>query len=221
MEGGGGEGLKAVTYFMAFILALEVKDSFKDRSRLRKILAGVRFRHVGWALLSIAVAISLGAALSYLLPKPLQWGWIQLLGGTGPATTGAAAGTHVDRGHLHVLRYVMFFMLAFAMPSLVFYEEKLFRHRAPLRSAGKNTAITILFGLSHMIVGVPFHYALAIAGAGGVFLHVYQRQHAQTGSLDDALMESSRVHLTYNYILIGMLLLLMMVVDLGKMYFKG
>lgn len=218
---GGGDGLRAVTYFMAFMLALEVKDAFKQRSKLREILMGVRLRHVGWALLALTFVFTVAIALTHALPKPLQWGWLQLLGGNAPAVTGAAAGTHVDRGHIHVLRYVMFFMLAFAMPTLVLYEERVFRHRAPQRNTLKNVAMTVLFGLSHMIVGVPFHFALAIAAAGGVFLHVYQRNYSTSGSLDGALLESSRVHLTYNYILLGVLLLAMAVVDIGRFYFKG
>lgn len=218
---GGGDGLRAVTYFMAFMLALNVRDAFKERSRLREILMGVRLRHVGWALVALTAVFAVAIALTHILPKPLQWGWLQLLGGSAPAVTGAAAGTHVDRGHIHVLRYVMFFMLAFAMPTLVFYEERVFRHRAPQRSALKNVALTVLFGLSHMIVGVPFHFALAIAAAGGVFLHVYQRNFTTSSSLDGALLESSRVHLAYNYILLGVLLLAMAVVDIGRFYFKG
>jgi hypothetical protein len=71
-----------------------------------------------------------------------------------------------------------------------------------------------------MILGIPFHFALAIAAGGGVFLHVYQRCYTASGSLDDALMESSRVHLTYNYILLGVLLLAMAIVDIGRFYFK-
>jgi hypothetical protein len=217
---GGGEGLRAATYFMAFMLALNVRDAFKERSKLREILAGVRWRHAGWALVALIVVFTAAIALANILPKPLQWGWLQLLGANAPATTGAAAGTHVDRGYLHVLRYVMFFMLAFAMPTLVLYEEKVFRHRAPQRSLAVNIGLTILFGLSHMILGIPFHFALAIAAAGGVFLHVYQRSYAASGNLDGALMESSRVHLTYNYILLGVLLLAMAVVDIGRFYFK-
>ena len=217
---GGGEGLKAATYFMAFMLALNVRDAFKERSKLRNILAGVRWRHVGWALLTLTVVFAAALALTNILPSALQWGWLQLLGANGPAVTGAAAGTHVDRGHLHVLRYVMFFMLAFAMPTLVLYEEKVFRHRAPHRSLAVNFGMTVLFGLSHMILGIPFHFALAIAAGGGVFLHVYQRCYTASGSLDDALMESSRVHLTYNYILLGVLLLAMAIVDIGRFYFK-
>lgn len=215
-----GAALKAATYFMVIMLGMELKDSFKDTSRLRRIVSGIRRRHAKNALKSIVVVLVLSGLLSYMLPPALQWSWLQLLGAKAGAgmSTGAAAGSKFDSGHLHILRYVIFLMLVFAMPTLVHFEEKLFRGGSQHRGMARNILACLLFGLTHMLIGVPFHIALALAVVGWIFMGSYMKAYAHHLDADAALMESTRVHLTYNYLLMGLLFLAMLVVDIGKLF---
>lgn len=213
----GGEVLRTLTYFMAFMMAVEVHSSWKDSSRLRVILGGVTASHWFRAVWALAAVATSATAMSLAFPDVLKWGWLQEIGGgSGSLVTGPTAGTSHDTGLVLVLRYVLLVLLAAAMPTLVSYEEKIFRRRAALRSTASNAGWCLLFGLSHMVVGVPFHIALALGLFGGILTYWNIQAYKRSSDLDAATMEGTRVHLAYNYIVLAMILIASIFVDVVR-----
>jgi hypothetical protein len=90
-------------------------------------------------------------------------------------------------------------LLAFIIPQIAAYEESLFRRGttswqdAVLRS--------LLFGVTHLLVGVPVSAAIAIAGAGLWFSYCY---------FDGGVTASTVHHTTYDLVAVLVLLFLVL-----------
>lgn len=182
-------------------LVVGARRAVRRRSHTALLLRGVRLRHLGPAPLVLAVVFAV-FALAWLVP-PLRFGWWSLLGGQGNVVFGTTSQT---RGTvLETLIPVAFVLLLLpALPLLVEAEERRFRLGAEAWSTGRRALRGLQFGLLHLVVGVPIAAALAITVAGWWFTWVYLRAFRRTGSPTEALAESTRSHLGYNLVIIGL-----------------
>jgi hypothetical protein len=105
-----------------------------------------------------------------------------------------------------VIPVVFGVLLVLGLPLLVEGEEWVFRRGAEHRSRAANLRRAVLFGLVHAIVGVPLAAALALS-VGGIYLTWrYLRVWQATASPRLALLESTRAHLAYNLVIVGLVL---------------
>ncbi len=99
------------------------------------------------------------------------------------------------------------------------FEEQWFRMGAEKWSIAQRVWSCILFGFVHVANLIyPVSLLIALVGVGGVFMAVYLREYRKSGSVENALMASTKLHATYNrfafvYIAIAVLVIL------GDIYF--
>ena len=191
----------AVLAYVGWRLADAARQSVSARGHVLAIVRGLRPRHFLLAVPALAVVVTLAGLL---LEVPGLWfGWWTAIGGTGNPVFGAARPGAV--GPLEVALPVVFgVLLLLGLPLLVEAEEWAFRRGAEHRTRVQNLRRAVLFGLVHAVVGIPLAAALALS-AGGVYLTwCYLRMWRATGSAEAALAESTRAHLAYNLVIIGL-----------------
>jgi len=182
-------------------LVVGARRAVRRRSHTLDLLRGVRGRHLWPAPLVLAVVLAV-FGLAWLAP-PLRFGWWSLLGGEGNVVFGSTEQTQGTV--LEVLIPVVFVLLLLpALPLLVEAEERRFRLGAEGWSTRRRAWRGLQFGLLHLVVGIPIAAALAIAVAGWWFTWVYLRAHRRTGSPEAAVAESTRAHLGYDLVVVGL-----------------
>lgn len=191
----------AVLGWVGTNLVFSARTSFRRRSHAIELVRGVRLRHVGPAPLVLLAVLGAFGVL-WLLP-PLRIGWWTLLGGEGNVvfgTTGQTRGTAWEV----VIPIVFVLLLLPALPILVEAEERRFRLGAEEWTTAQRVSRALHFGLIHLVVGIPVAAALALSIGGGWFTLVYLRAYRRTASRVEAMAESTRAHLAYDLVVIGL-----------------
>lgn len=151
-----------------------------------------------WARLIAGVLVCFAcligvAFLGDHLPHWLKWSWLSLLATKGESDSGAnlnlAGATVPIYGPIFVL------LLMANLPRLAGYEEEMFRKGT--KNWVDAVPRSILFGLMHMIVGVPLHVALGLAIPGMWFTAQYFK---------GGLKLSTATHAFYNMLMATLLL---------------
>lgn len=182
-------------------LVLATRRSVQRRARSLALLRGIRFRHL-WPAPFVLAAVVTAYLLLALVP-PLRWGWWTALGGEGNVvfgTTSQTKGTVLEV----VVPVVFAALLLPALPVFVESEERRFRLGAEAWSTARRLWRGVQFGLLHLIAGIPVAAALALSIGGWWFTFVYVRAFRRTRSRVAALDESTRAHLGYDLVIIGL-----------------
>ena len=169
------------------------------RRHTSELVRGLRARH--FLPVPIVIALVLGAAIGLTAIPPLDFGWWTAIGGEGnPAfgVTDRTAGTPFEL----IVPAIFVALLIPALPLLVEREEQMFRLGAESWSTPKRAGKALLFGLVHALVGIPIGFALALSIGGAHFTLGYLRAWRATGSRREALLESTRLHLAYNAVIV-------------------
>jgi hypothetical protein len=193
----------AVLAYVGVRLADAARQSVTQRSHVWTVVSGLRFSHF---VLAVPVLVAVIATAVVLLQVPgLSFGWWTAIGGEGNPVFGTARPSAV--GPMDTVIPVVFgVLLLLGLPLLVEGEEWMFRRGAEHRSRGANLRRAVLFGLVHALVGIPLAAALALS-VGGVYLTWrYLRVWRATASPRLALLESTRAHLAYNLVIMGLVL---------------
>lgn len=185
------------------------------RARTRKarsslvILRGLRPRHFGWAVLYITVGCIGLVVLETASPSSpwLTRGWWQFMGGEGNVWLGQTSADYepsnqVAGAAVKALSILLPLLLILLVPLLAWAEERLFRRGLQSEPWGRRLGRQGLFGLVHMLVGVPLMVVPVLAGMGCLLLGVYLRRYGLTGSQGLALLESAKVHTAANVLLL-------------------
>lgn len=198
------------TYFIAFMVATEVVRVARRRGRQYTstvvLLRGIRWRHLRAAALTIAVTVVSCLVFMQLL-SPIPWantGWWQLLGGTGNvmfATSEASASATAPIA-LRAIPILIPFALLVIIPSIARLEERMFRRGMQRLPRWKQLRRQLLFGLVHMIPGVPLSVALGLAVTGVMYLRIYTNALNDSGSQGIAVLEATRAHTAANITLV-------------------
>jgi len=191
----------AVLGWVGTNLAFSARRAVRGRSHTVGLLQGVRLRHV-WPAPFVLAAVLGAFGLAWLVP-PLRFGWWSLLGGEGNVVFGSTDQTSGTAWEV-VIPVAFVLLLLPALPLLVEAEERRFRLGAEGWSNGRRALRGLQFGLLHLVVGIPVAAALAITVAGWWFTCVYLRAYRRTGSPSEALTESTRAHLGYDLVVIGL-----------------
>lgn len=137
--------------------------------------------------------------------KILSYGWSDLVFERGGnITTAAFSG--------NTIVYAIFLTLLLpALPFLAHIEEKVFRSN--VTKLPKIILMSVLFGLVHMIMGIPLSFALALIIPGFYFAYKYNSKYrvrlhqGEEIANVDATIASTIAHTTYNSILFTLMLI--------------
>lgn len=181
-----------------------LKRSVKQRVLWRVVWRSMRMRHIWPAPFVLAGAALLGWLLTTYVGGPLNWGWWSAMGGTGNVVLGNNTDLFGAVGSQWVSR-VMLVVLGLLMPNLVSWEERVFRRGIERRSTLGRLLWAGLFGLVHLVAGLPLWAALALTVVGLYCSHVYMRtfralapQRGEGVARRRAMLESTCAHLGFN-----------------------
>lgn len=187
------------------MMAARFAWSAAGRRRTAVLLRGLRWDH--FTPLPLVLVAVLGVAAALLLVPGLEWGWWSALGGDGnPAfgTTSATSGTLWE----WLVPVVFIALLVPALGLFAEAEERIFRLGAQHWSWPRRVLKTLGFGLVHAVVGIPIGVALALSVGGAYFMARYLRCFHRTGDAGRAVTESTRAHLAYNLVILGLVVAL-------------
>lgn len=194
-------------------------------TRRRQLGDAMRIYRSGWrdylhALVIIVITVHVVWLLWAITPDLLHYGWLSLLSDSGGSLFSAPVAAARDNDSHRVLNLIglagFYTMMVFAMPFLAREEEKIFRARQHTRR--QILVKSTKFGLAHLIVGIPVFAALGLIVTGLLFASVYlksyrkAREHLSVADAEElAVEQSSRIHALYNFILLNIISLPVMV----------
>lgn len=173
------------------------------RALVASIVRGIRWRHV-WPVPFVLTAVIFVATALVRLPV-LKWGWWTALGGQGNpvfGTNDATGGTIWE----WLVPVLFMAMLIPALPLFALAEERLFRRGAEHWSGRRRALKIVQFGLIHAVIGIPIGVALALSIGGAYFMFTYLRSYRNQASQQQATMESTRAHATYNGLIVTLII---------------
>lgn len=211
----------AITAYVGFMLSNFAVNTWRRGGTL-ELAHGITWRDAGWGFACLVMVVALTAFLLWLHPL-MGWNWWRYV------VPEASGGTNVNMGQSQqtgqrfwptftALLYPA--LLALIMPVVVGLEEKFFRKGSERRSWPMRVLMALAFGAAHMVVGVPVAVAVALALFGWVLTGRYLRAWKASGDPDTALRASIRVHLLYNWIALG-LLILTLAITLNRNWSSG
>ena len=204
-------------------------------SAIRPVLRAIRWWMVALAPVTLVLVGSTSAAL--LLVPGLDWGWGRLIDSdanvfllpvveAGSGSAGAGAWRQV----LEIgLALVFVAALAYTMPLFALVEERVFRMGLEQGGVRRWFKATVGFGLVHLIMGIPIAVALALSWGGLVFAVIYRRAFRRAAdrvpmglpagwptvmrpsASIKAVDTSAAAHLTYNWSVLALLAVLLVV----------
>lgn len=198
------KGSTFILAFMGYLLVISAWRNLRDPVT-REVLRTLSWRDFTWSFLSIAVVAAIGI-LVYELHPVFQWSWWQYFGGSGSIATGRTQEAGRALGPT-ILAVLFPLLLMVNVPAFAFIEEKMFRAGSERRTTVGNTLQSVVFGLVHMVMGIPFAGAIAISFAGWFFTKRYLNVYSSTNDVQVALMASTARHAAYNIVLMSILLL--------------
>lgn len=170
--------------------------------RQRILLRGLRPRHFALALRVLAGVVV--AVVVLLAPSTwLRWGWWEYLGGTGNVIFGTTSDS-TERLSQLVLPVLILIPLLLSLCLFALREERAFRRGDETRGIGARLWRSLVFGLAHLVMGIPVGAALALGVGGFGFSQVYLKRWRKSGSRLQSVLESARVHFAYNLILVSL-----------------
>lgn len=129
----------------------------------------VRLRHIGSALLVVALTFAAYLAISTAVPA-LDVSWLSLMS-SGGSSGGEGTNVLIAPATLPILGPIFIALLLFNMPLITSLEERLFR--GGTSSYLQAIPRSLVFGLVHCLVGVPIAAGLALAIPGMWFSRQY------------------------------------------------
>lgn len=206
-------GIYAVQCAVLVYLWSFVRKTLKNPRQLI-ILRGIRPRH--FLLAVIVLSGTLTAILLLLAPDSfLRWGWWDSLGGNGNVIFGQTTGpTSVISGV--VLPILIVVPLALSLCFFALREERIFRRGDERRGLGGRLWRSLVFGLAHLVMGIPIGAAIGLGVGGFGFSQVYLRRWRESRSRHQSVLDSARVHFAYNLILIGMVAVMLVLAAEGS-----
>lgn len=216
--------------FSVWIVGLVLEELWINRSKFKFVLE-IYFSGVLAYLRAFLIAlttITLAIGIYPFVPAFLRWGWGSLIS-SGPTNVllqpfdtmekvGAASvaqGSSVNWGAILIVLF--WAVLVFILPFWAQTEELIFRKG--VNSWGKICWKSLQFGLTHLIVGIPFYMGFVLAVPGFLFAWRYKYVHDRflKNVEDDELKAqeagvaaSTKDHAIYNAILISLLALLLL-----------
>lgn len=192
-----------VQSIVLYLLLYNLVQTVRRPSRVRRLVKGIRPRHVVTALGALLGTVLILIGLESI-GGLFSVGWWSQMGGEGNVVTGGASS---PEGHPLILPLMVLIPIALLLniPTFAFKEELWFRSEAHTAGVLDNIQGSLKFGLIHMVAGVPLSAALALAAFGGFLAWRFIRVAAGQGQVA-ALYESARIHTVYNTVIVLLLI---------------
>lgn len=153
------------------------------------------------ALAILIISITFMILLHIVMPDFMKWSWLHLF---KTEATNVNMALVADDSPLSYGKYPVAIVLIFIIPSLARLEEIVFRHN--IFSLWKRIVYSLVFGICHIITGIPLFVALVISFTGFLLSVVYFKQLVRTlvrtenifTAYREALDRSTAVHSIYN-----------------------
>ncbi|MCU1395132.1 MAG: hypothetical protein JWM34_3560 [Ilumatobacteraceae bacterium] len=178
------------------------------RATARIIVSKIGWRHV-WPVPFVLSGVIVVATTLIRLPI-LDWGWWTAIGGQGNPVFGSSDSTSGTVWEWLVPALFLLLLIP-ALPLFAYAEEQMFRRGAEHWSQRKRALKVVQFGLVHTLIGIPIGTAIALSIGGAYFMQTYLRSYAATGSAGAATIESARAHTTYNALIVGFVIVVVIV----------
>jgi hypothetical protein len=169
------------------------------------IVRGLRPRHFALGVALIGAVLMVALALWMYVPL-FHWGWWRLVSGSprgGVISAVVSTGTNT---FANITAFAFIVALIVVMPSMAHAEECAYRMDAEKRNWPQRLLRQFQFGFCHLIMGIPLAFAIAISFGGIGFLLSYLSAIRKGHSRDEAVLESARTHLAYNWTLMTALI---------------
>jgi len=214
-----------IAYFVAaMIVAITLQERTRLGAALRCYAAITGRQAITGILLAITTFVLAAVGMSFT-PEFLQWGWPSLFGGTAGNAILAPASRAVPApasGGVLLSGLAFLVLLSVVMPLLVRGEEMLFR--AGVTTPGRMAANSALFGLMHLLVGIPLFAGFVLMVPGYAFATIYRHAHLDAraaGESESAAREagvdsSMSVHLAYNLFFLALIALALLLLLLRQ-----
>lgn len=170
------------------------------------IVRGLRPRHFlfGAPLIGVVLLVALGL---WAYVPVLHWGWWSLVSGS---TRGGVLSSMVSTGastlaNVAALAFIAALMVI--MPKQAHNEELVYRMDAEHHTWPRRLTRQLQFGLGHLIMGIPIAFALALSLGGVGFLLSYLSAIHKGRTRDEAVLESARTHLAYNWTIMTLIVM--------------
>ena len=190
--------IKIIGYLL---LALAIRDAYKSFKSDRGLIKLVYFSNCLdylWAfLLVLGVIISVSLINLVELPYILKFSWISFIT-SGESRGSNLATTPLSSGYVLIV-LIFWVVMTLCLPYLAKIEEIMFRSNVLKRS--DRIKKSIIFGLIHMIMGIPLYIALVICVMGYIYSYKYYKAYIKGGD-ELGLEASTSLHAKYNFILI-------------------
>lgn len=199
-----GLGARAATYAVQVtvlvLVWLKIGGSLGN-PRQWIVIRGLRPRH--FLLASLILPCTLAAVLLLLAGDTfLRWGWWSALGGEGNVIFGQAKPAGQAVSDL-ILPLLILTPLLLSLGRFALQEERIFRRGDERRGIGERLLRSLVFGLAHLVMGIPIGAAIGLAVGGFGFSQVYLRRWRESRSRYRSVLDAARVHLAYNLLIIG------------------
>ena len=187
--------IKVIGYLITILAIRDAFKMFRKDKSLLKLYIKCGWDWVWGFLLVISVLVSIGFIISLNPPFWLKFSWISFISGgqsqnlvTSPMTSG------------YVPLVILFWVLmTFSLPYLAKMEEVMFREG--VIDLGSRIKKSIIFGMVHMVMGIPLFVAMLLCITGFIFSIRYCKVYRVLGS-EEALLASTSLHMKYNFIII-------------------
>lgn len=187
--------IKIIGYLLTIMAVRDAFKMFRKDNTLLKLYVKRGWDWIWALLLVVSVFLSVGLIISLNPPSWLKFSWISFLCGdqsknlvTSPMTS----------GYIPVV-LIFWVLMAFSLPYLAKMEEVIFREGAI--DIGSRIKKSIIFGMVHMVMGIPLFVAMLLCITGFIFSIKYCKAYKVLGS-DEAILASTSLHMKYNFILI-------------------
>jgi hypothetical protein len=201
-------------FFTIFILATLVLELFQNKEKISNFKKYYFNSIKDWLLAIFCfLFISITAFSTYNdVPEFLRWGWTSLIYEDSSNIIFSPSDTikelpivyGIDFRIIGIIAFGL--LLTFLVPSLAYYEERMFRMGV---TDWKGMIINSLkFGFVHMIVGISIYIALLLSVIGFIY-HLRYKYSYETKDGEKALTNSTAVHACYNFIVVIVMTLLM------------
>jgi hypothetical protein len=175
--------------------------------RQRVLLRGIRPRHF---LIACMILTCTGSAIVMLLAADtfLRWGWWSMLGGNGNVILGETNSTGQIVSGL-ILPILIVAPLVLSLGQFALQEERIFRRGDERRGIGGRLSRSLVFGLAHLIMGIPIGAAIGLGVGGFGFSQVYLRRWRKSASRYQSVLDAARVHVAYNLTIIAVVIVML------------
>ena len=187
--------IKVIGYLLAIMAIRDALKMFRKDKSLLKLYVSRNWDWLWSFLLVISVFISVGTIISLDPPLWLKFSWISFISDgqsqnlvTSPMTSGYVP-----------LVIIFWVLMVFSLPYLAKMEEIMFREG--VIDLGDRIKKSIIFGMIHMVMGIPLFVAMLLCITGFIFSIRYCKVYGVLGG-EEALLASTSLHMKYNFILI-------------------